>query len=140
MRVLCDTNIFVSYLLTPKQTGPIHSLVHGAFLGEFTLLLPEDLLGELVQKVKGKKYLPGRITVAELDELITLLKEVAEMIPKINAPIPAVTRDPKDDYLLAYALVGEADFLITGDADLLTLKQVEQTKIITARQFMSIVK
>jgi uncharacterized protein len=140
MRVLCDTNIFVSYLLTPRKAGPIHSLMQGAFLGEFTLLVPEDVLQELAQKVKGKKYLTGRIRVGDLDELATLLGGVAEVIPKITTPIPAVTRDPKDDYLLAYALVGEADLLVTGDEDLLTIKQVEQTKIITPRQFISIVK
>ncbi len=136
MRVLCDTNIFVSYLLTPKKAGPIHSLMEAAFLGEFTLLVPEDVLQELAQKARGKKYLVGHIEPQELDELTKLLREVAEVIPKIAGPIPAVTRDPKDDYLLAYALVGEADLLITGDRDLLSIKQVEETKIITAREFM----
>ncbi len=140
MRVLCDTNIFVSYLLTPKKAGPIHTIVEAAFLGEFTLLLPEDLLEELAHKVQGKKYLTGRITEADLEELVTLLREVAELIPKIRTPIPAVTRDPKDDYLLAYALVGQSDYLVTGDEDLLTLKQVEQTKIVTARHFINLLK
>ncbi len=95
-------------------------------------------MGELAQKVKGKKHLIGRITVEELEQLSTLLEEVSELIPNINTPIPAVTRDPKDDYLLAYALVGDADLLVTGDADLLSLKRVEGTRIVTAREFISI--
>ncbi len=140
MRVLCDTNIFVSYLLTPKTAGPIHTIVEAALLGEFTFLLPEDLCEELARKAKGKKYLTGRITREDLEELVTLLKEVAELIPEIRTPIPAATRDSKDDYLLAYALVGQADYLVTGDEDLLTIKQVEKTKILTARAFVSILQ
>lgn len=45
-------------------------------------------------------------------------------------------RDPEDDYLLAYALVGKADYLVTGDRDLLVLGSVGKTKIVTAQQFL----
>ena len=65
---------------------------------------------------------------------------ISEIIPKITEEIPAVTRDPKDDYLLAYALVGQADYLVTGDNDLLTLDQVENVRIVTAHDFWEIVK
>jgi uncharacterized protein len=140
MRVLIDTNILISYLLTPKKSGPIQDIVEAGFLGEFTLIVPEDLLEELAGKVKGKKYLVGRITQEDLEEFSSLLEEVSELIPGIKSAIPAVTRDPKDDYLLAYALVGQADYLVTGDKDLLTLKEVEQTKIITAREFVALLK
>ena len=66
-----------------------------------------------------------------------ILRAVGEPIPRITQPIPALTRDPKDDYLIAYALVGGADFLVTGDADLLVLKQIDSLKIVTAREFLA---
>ena len=47
----------------------------------------------------------------------------------------AVCRDAKDDYLLALAIDSKADFLITGDKDLLTIKQIETTKIISFKDF-----
>ena len=140
MRVLIDTNILISYLLTPEKAGPIQDIIERAFLGEFTLLVPADLLEELASRVTGKKYLVGRITKEDLEELSTLLKAISELIPKIKTPIPAVTRDPKDDYLLAYAVVGRADYLVTGDRDLLTLNGVEQPKIVKAREFVSLLK
>ena len=50
-----------------------------------------------------------------------LVAREAEIAPRIEAPIPAVTRDPEDDYLIAYALVGRADYLVSGDKDLLVM-------------------
>lgn len=57
-------------------------------------------------------------------------------MPRIESPIPAVTRDPKDDYLLSYAPVGGADYIVTGDEDLLALHgQIQELEILTPRQF-----
>lgn len=49
--------------------------------------------------------------------------------------IPARCRDPKDDYLLELALVSEADYLITGDKDLLTVEKIGSCQIVTAMEF-----
>lgn len=139
MRVLLDTNILISYLLTPKNSV-IAQIVEAGILGGFDLLLPEELSDELVEKARAKQYLAERITPEEVRELVDILSEVSETVPKITQSIPAVTRDPKDDYLLAYALVGQADYLVTGDRDLLVLGQVEHTKIVTARDFVEVIK
>ena len=140
MRALLDTNILISYLLTPDRDSPIVEIVQAAVLGRFTLLLPEALLEELAAKVGEKPYLARRIAPEELAELAEILGQVAEVIPRITQPIPAVTRDPKDDYLLAYALVGQADYLVTGDQDLLVLKEVEGIAIVTPRDFWDVVQ
>ena len=49
--------------------------------------------------------------------------------------IPSRCRDPKDDYLLELALVSDADFLITGDKDLLDIKEIGNCQILTATEF-----
>mgnify|MGYP003393236753 CR=1 FL=1 len=49
--------------------------------------------------------------------------------------IPAISRDPDDDYLLALAKAGKANVLITGDDDLLVLKKHGRTRILNARNF-----
>lgn len=137
MRVLVDVNVFISYLLGPSRPSPNATIVRGAILGNFNLLLPEALMQELTARVSTKRYLAQRIDASDLAELASILASVAEMIPKITLPIPAVTRDSKDDYLIAYALVGEADFLVTGDADLLALGEVGAMRIVTPRAFVS---
>jgi uncharacterized protein len=134
MRVLLDANILISYLLMPKNSV-MAQIVEAGILGRFDMLFPGDLADELIQRARSKRYLTERIAPEELQELVDILSQVCETIPKITQSIPAVTRDPKDDYLLAYALVGRADYLVTGDKDLLVLGQVEQTRIVTARDF-----
>lgn len=136
MRVLIDTNVFISYLLSSHGAGAIQE-IFSAWLGErFTLLVPGALLDEIVVTVGSKPQLARRIAQEDLKEFIAIIQEMSEEIPSIRRPIPAVTRDPKDDYLLAYALVGEADYLVTGDHDLLALQgQASELEILTPRQF-----
>jgi putative PIN family toxin of toxin-antitoxin system len=138
MRVLLDTNIFISYLLSPQRESAINTIVRAAVSQRFVLLLPEALAQELVQTGRNKAYLAERIPVDTLDKFMAILAQVAEPIPRITEAIPAVTRDPKDDYLLAYAMVGQADYLVTGDDDLLSLSQIETIKIVTARTFLEV--
>lgn len=135
MRVLLDANIFISYLLNKQADGPINNIVQAGILGKFTILLPEALLDEFLTKIVNKRYLSKRIKPEEMNLLKATLLANCEEIPKIMGSIPAVTRDPKDDYLLAYAVVGEADYLVTSDDDLLILGQVQGVRIYRPREF-----
>jgi putative PIN family toxin of toxin-antitoxin system len=136
MRVLVDTNVFISYLLHPQNAGPVQRIFYALADEKVTLLIPEALLEEIRFTVASKPRLARRIPLPELDLFIASLRELATEIPLIEEPIPIVTRDPKDDYLLAYAFVGAADVLVTGDKDLLVLNdQIEGLHILTPRQF-----
>ncbi len=135
MRVLLDSNIFISYLLNPHADSLINHVVKAGILGEFTILLPELLLEEFTARIETKPYLSQHIKPEELAQLNAALLTNGETIPPIIGVIPAMTRDPKDDYLLAYAVVGDADYLVTGDKDLLTLIEVQGVKICRPREF-----
>lgn len=136
MRVLIDTNVFISYLLSSHSAGVIKKIFSAWAEGRFTLLVPEALLDELLVTVKTKPRPAKRIPPDNLKDFLATIQEFSEEVPRIDSPIPAVTRDPKDDYLLAYALVGGADYLVTGDEDLLALHgQIQELEILTPRQF-----
>ncbi len=77
--------------------------------------------------------------IAILDYDMGNLRSVSKAVEHVGGKC-AVTRDPKDDYLLAYALVGKADYLVTGDEDLLELEQVDALKIVTAREFLTVLE
>lgn len=140
MRVLIDTNVIISYLLSiANKKGAVYDIITSLIANEFTLLLPEALLEEIVQTVQLKRRLSDRIPVKDLQEVVIILQEFGETIPRIDQPIPEMTRDPKDDYLLAYALIGDADYLVTGDKDLLVLRDtITEFLIINPRQFSAI--
>jgi putative PIN family toxin of toxin-antitoxin system len=136
VRVLLDANVFISYLLYPRVDSPSGAIIRAAIRGAFVLLVPEELLDEFVGKIADKRYLAERIDSEELGEFVALVQEYAEIVPKIKGNIPAVCRDPKDDYLLAHAVLGAADYLVTGDQDLLSLERLEGVKIVTPREFL----
>lgn len=140
MRVVLDTNILVSYLLTPAHSGSIAAIIDALTRGDFTLLLPLELLDELERVVARKPTLAQRIRPEQLARLRDVLLVLGEVIPPIEQPIPAVTRDRKDDYLLAYAAVGPADYLVTGDEDLLVLKQVGRLRIVSPPAFAAMLR
>ena len=95
-------------------------------------------MAELNKKLTEKKYLAGRISSEDAQEFTGLLKTVSEEIPAITEEIPRVSRDKKDDYLFAYALVGRADYLVSGDEDLQKVRKVEWVTIVSPAEFLHI--
>lgn len=140
IRALFDTNVLISYLLAPDSYGTIASCVNSAFEDKYTLLIPKALLTELAQTIKARKQLAKRISFEQIEEFVQALTVSAELLPEISEPFPSVTRDPKDDYLLAYALLGSADYLVTGDDDLLALGEVEGIKIVRPAEFKEVLE
>ena len=80
MRALLDTNILISYLLTPARNSPVTKIVTQGLLGDFVLLVPEELLQELKRKAHEKEYLAERIAPEELEKFVDTLTGVSESI------------------------------------------------------------
>ena len=132
MRVILDTNILVSALLSTGSL-PAQLLSHWR-LGRFTLLCCEEQLDEL-RRVTHYPKIRERLPQALAGRLINELRSVTEMIDDL--PAIDISRDPWDNYLLAMAQVGKAEYLVTGDkADLLSLSRHDRTVIITVRQML----
>ena len=138
MRAILDTNILISYLLHDAPESPITQIVQAGVRGEYTLLTMQSLWQELQTSVQSKNYLRDRISCNDLRQLVESLRQVSEIVPP-PAWIPRVTRDPKDDYLLACAAVAGADYLVTGDEDLLALGKVGDLQIVAARRFWDVI-
>jgi len=130
--MVLDTIVFVSALLAESSLPD--QLVGHWRRGEFVLLSAALQLVELKDVTRYPK-IRTRIKAAVAGRLMNDLRKIAVMVD----PLPAVdaSRDPFDNYLLAIALGGEADFLVTGDKPgLLSLRQHERTKIVSVRDFM----
>lgn len=140
MRALLDTNILITYLLSPDKKGTIQEIIESAFENKYTLLLPREVLTELKEKIIAKKYLTKHIAPEIAKSFTTALMSICEEIPQITVPIPEIGRDVKDDYLLAYAVVGEADYLVSGDIDLQVLKEIQGVKVVSPAEFAKVLK
>lgn len=133
MRVVADTNILISGLLASGSLS-----AHFIALwreGWFDLLTSADQLDELMRVIRYPK-IRERLAPALAGRLINELRVLAIVVA--NLPRTSSSPDPDDDYLLAMAAAGHADFLVTGDkADLLSLRLHEGTKILSIREFLT---
>jgi uncharacterized protein len=131
-RLVVDTNALVSSLLVP------HSIPGRAvrqILRDELLLVSEATMLELVDVLARPKF-DRYLTIRERQEFVRRLGLVSELV-SILRPIRAC-RDPKDDKLLEVAINGDADAILTGDADLLILHPFHKTRILTPAEWISI--
>lgn len=137
LRVVLDTNQLVSSLLTAR--GLQRRLVDEWRKRSFLLLVgPEQIeeLGEVLGRPKiARKY---RVSAADRSGLIELLRSEAILLPGSKAP--GVCRDPDDDRLLGSAAAGGADYLVTGDEDLLSVGRFGAVEILDARSFFAVLE
>ena len=131
-RIILDTNIFISYALKPS--AGMTQVVHTAF-NHGTLLVSQDTFDELrnvIERFVKRQY----VTFREASELLGSVVEIAVWV-KILETVQAC-RDPKDDKFLELAVNGQADYLVTGDKDLLVLHPFKETKILSASDFIDV--
>lgn len=132
MRLVVDTNILISSLLAGSSL-PAHLIVLWRE-GRFDVLTSADQLDELMRVTRYPK-IRERLSPTLAGRLINDVRNLALLVT--NLPTVSASSDPHDNYLLAMASAGGADFLLTGDKrDLLSLKLFEGTKIITVRDFL----
>lgn len=129
MRVVFDNNVLVSAALISGVPRKVFDklLDNGTVLTSVPVLLE---LADVLNREKFDKY----VTHDERMRFMVNYLKVAEMV-EIDETIIAC-RDPKNDKFLELAVAGNADFLITGDEDLLVLKPFRTVEIITPREFL----
>ncbi len=130
-RFVVDNNILVSALLV-KNSAPFQ--VISKIEERDVILYSEETLLELNQVLSRKKFIKY-FAIEEKQAFIFKLLEKAELV-EIEESIN-ICRDPKDDKFLELAFSGKADFIITGDQDLLVLNPFRNIEIITANDFLS---
>lgn len=137
VRSLLDANVFISYLLSADNSRAVIRVVEGAFTGAYQLLLPEGVVAELREKTATKPWLVAHITPEETERLAGILMTVADVLPEVPEPLPDVGRDRKDDYLFAHAVVGRADFLVSGDKGVQAVGRVGDVRVVSPAVFLA---
>ena len=132
-RAVVDTNILIRALIKPQGTvGPVLTRLRD---GDYTLLYAEPLLDELVAKLAlpriRDKY---HLTNDDVETVLALILLRGE--PVVPQRRITACRDPKDNVVLEVAVAGEADYIVTGDDDLLVLHPFEGIPIVGPAEFL----
>ncbi len=139
IRAVLDSNTHVSAAIVPY--GPSAQLILAWREGKFILITCQAILSE-VGEVLHRPHIRNKyrgITEETITALVSHLKEFTIVTPgKLNLHV--VSADPEDDQVLACAVEGEADYVVTGDPHLQDLKTYEGIRIVTPREFVEILK
>lgn len=136
LRAVLDANVYVSAYVRPE--GPPGQIVERLLSGSaFEVVVSQPIVDEIlaalaypkVQKVSRTKLEPG----LWFEDIVALAQFVSG-----DQEIPSLSTDPDDDKYVAAAIEGRATFVVTGDPDLLTLREHEGVRIVNPRAFLDL--
>ena len=137
VRAVIDTNVVVSALIRPKGTAAVlwRRLGEGAFTAVFSPQLIDEIASVLCHPKIRAKYGTTSKDLEHIAALFALRGDLVSCQERIR-----LCRDPDDDFLLETAVSGKADYLVSGDDDLLSLKKILQTRIVKPAAFLAVIE
>ena len=135
IRAVIDTNTLIS-ALGWKEGNP-RKVLELCILGKCRLMESLDLIKEVVSVISRHKL--NFIAVEEKNQFLVFLLQISSLV-KPKEKINAVKEDSKDNIVLECAVEAKADYIVSGDQHLLKLKEFKGIKIITAKEFLDLMK
>ncbi len=133
IKIILDTNIWISYLIS-KNNNQWDTLI---FSDKIQIIYSEKLLNEFIEVTQRDKFRKF-ISLDDLEVILNYLGDIAIFVENIEKKY-TLCRDLKDNFLLDLAVTAEADFLVTGDKDLLEIKTLENVKILSPTDFINFI-
>lgn len=131
MKIVLDSNVIIAAF---AARGLCNALFESC-IGNHDIILCEEILSEIAKNLKGKIHLPDAV----IRQILQLLRSHATIVTphKVDRK---VCKDKKDLMVLGSAIAGNADYIITGDKDLLNVGRIQDVKIVDPRTFWSEMK
>lgn len=123
-KVILDTNLWISFLISHKL-DKLDILIETK---KIKLIFSKELIEEFITVAKRPKF-SKYFSDTDIKEILRLFKDYGKLI-KVKSNITKC-RDLKDNFLLNLSVDGKADYLVTGDTDLLVIEKIHNTDIIT---------
>ena len=129
-RVVLDTNVFVSAVINSEESRKLLLLL----LEKHMVISSSQIIAELADVLSRDKL---STTNAQVEKFVSVIVKKAIMV-KVDSISKVVLEDPDDDMILGTALTGKADYIVTGDEHLLSLKKYEKIEILKVNQIKEI--
>jgi putative PIN family toxin of toxin-antitoxin system len=137
LRIVVDSNVLLRYLIRPSAA--IKTLIEVWWLGGHVQMVTGPALRAELAEVLARSKIGRFVQPHDGQALLDAIDLLAEVIA-LPEPIPAFSRDSKDDKFIACALAGAASFLVTTDEDLLVLHTVDTVQIITPQRLAALLQ
>ncbi len=130
-RVVLDTNVWVSWAISPNGTpARCVKLVESGLCRAY---ICREIVEEFVSKMAHK----FRLSPTDIERLTELMCSIAHTV-EISGLLRAVPEDPDDDKVIECAVVADADYIVTGDRDLLRLEKYQNIAIVSPAEFYQV--
>ena len=133
MKILFDTNTLISAAIAK---GKPRKLLIKALAKEFVVASSNELMRELEDVIARPKF---RLSSFEVHTFVNTVRKTVKIV-KVKSDFKVVNEDPDDDKVLNAAHDGKVDCIVTGDPDLLDLKEFKGVKIVTASRMLEILE
>jgi len=133
VKAVIDTNIWISFLIGKLLAGLDDYILDGLL----EVIISNEQLEEIATVLRRPKF-RQLFSADDIEEFLSLLYKSARIV-ELHHTIKDC-RDEKDNFLLETAIRGRADYIVTGDKDLLVLNPYGGKKIIGFREFENIIK
>lgn len=130
MRIVVDTNILISGIFFG---GKPRELLHMCFSERFQMVCTEDIFIVYMETIDRLTVKTGKDIKTEIEPILIENLEFIE-----NRIFDTYSRDPDDDKFINCAMSGEIQYIVSGDKDLLVLKEINGIEIITAAEFLNL--
>ena len=132
-KIVLDTNILISAL---GWRGKPNEIFRKVINGELELIISKKQIEELQLTLEYPKF---SFTESQKSRLLEILLAVARIVEN-HGKCDLIKDDPDDNVILGSAIENNADFIISGDMHLLRLRKYNNIKIVTAAEFLDIIK
>ena len=129
MKVVLDTNVLISAIMFG---GKSRDILEMGISGKIKIAISQDILKKLAEVLIGKKF---RTPIEFVQQTIHELSEIAELVI-VTGKINVVKNDPDDNRILECAVSAKADYIVSGDSDLVILKNFKKIKILSPSDFL----
>jgi putative PIN family toxin of toxin-antitoxin system len=133
IRALVDTNLLVSYLISHRP--PISELIDAHLARNDWGPLAAPILLQELDRVLQYPRLQRYYTPEARVRYVALVAALSELVELPDA-VPRICRDPDDDWVIACAVIGRANVIVSGDRDLLDLERIGDIPVLSSRQFL----
>jgi putative PIN family toxin of toxin-antitoxin system len=132
MKIVIDSNVFISSFF---WSGNPQKIFDRVINGLDELFITDEIIEEITSVMGSRKFNTNR---SEIEDYIKIIEKYSKKTVSKNVP-ESISRDKDDDKILQCGFNGNVDFIITGDKDLLVLKEYKAIKIITPKNYLEIV-
>ena len=135
MKVIIDTNLWISFLIG-HQTQLVRRMLTDLRFDVYVCSRLIEAIRDVASRDKIRKY----VSEADLDDLLAIINAYCQFATIEAEVAPTAIRDPKDLYLLALADTIDADYIVSGDADLTDLGQYNHARIMKLTDFKAMMQ